>query len=90
MLTPDYTAQFKRDYKLSAKRGLDISLIDALIRDLADEKPLSEKHRDHPLKGDYAGCRECHIQPDWLLMYRIAGDKIIFVRTGTHSDIFSI
>jgi len=90
MLTPDYTAQFKRDYKLSAKRGLDISLLDALISDLADEKPLSEKHRDHPLKGDYAGCRECHILPDWLLMYRIVDDKIIFVRTGTHSDIFSI
>lgn len=89
MLTPDYTTQFQRDYKLSAKRGLDMYLIDALIGDLVDERPLDERHRDHPLKGEYIGCRECHIQPDWLLVYRIVGDKIIFVRNGTHSDIFS-
>ena len=89
MLTPEYTTQFKRDYKLSVKRGFDMSLIDTLIDDLIDEKPLSEKHRDHLLKGEYIDCRECHIQPDWLLVYRIVDIDIIFVRTGTHSDLFS-
>jgi len=89
MLTPEYTTQFKRDYKLSAKRGLNMSLIDTLIIDLAEEKPLPQKHKDHLLKGEYAGCRECHILPNWLLEYRIVDNDIVFVRNGTHSDIFS-
>jgi mRNA interferase YafQ len=88
MRTPEYTAQFKRDYKQSVKRGLDMSLMDDLIDELIEEKPLSEKHHDHPLKGEYRGCRECHVLPDWLLVYRLVGDDIIFVRNGTHSDIF--
>jgi len=88
MLTPDYTTQFRRDYRLSVKRGFDISLIDELMDTLITEKPLDERHRDHPLKGEYLGCRECHIQPDWLLVYRIVGDMIIFVRTGMHTDLF--
>jgi mRNA interferase YafQ len=88
MLTPDFTNQFKRDYKLSEKRGLDMSLLDELLDDLIDEKPLEEKHRDHALKGEYKGCRECHIQPDWLLVYRIVEEDILFVRNGTHSDLF--
>ena len=88
MLTPDFTNQFKRDYKLSEKRNLDMSLIDEIIEDLIAEKQLPKKHKDHALKGDYKGCRECHIQPDWLLIYRIVGEDIIFVRSGTHSDLF--
>ena len=88
MLIPEYTTQFRRDYRLSTKRGLDMSLIDEVIDDLIEERPLREKHRDHALKGEYVGCRECHVQPDWLLVYRIVGSDIIFVRTGTHSDLF--
>ena len=88
MLTPEFTNQFKRDYKLSEKRGLDMSLIDEIVDDLIEEKQLHEKHRDHAIKGDYKGCRECHIQPDWLLIYRIVGEDIIFIRSGTHADLF--
>jgi mRNA interferase YafQ len=88
MLTPDYSKQFRRDYRLSAKRGLDILLIDEMIDNLIAEKPLDEKYKDHPLKGEYLGCRECHILPNWLLVYRVIGDEIIFVRNGTHTDLF--
>ena len=88
MLTPDYTNQFKRDYKLSEKRGLDMSLIDELIDDLINERQLQERHKDHTLKGEYKGCRECHIEPNWLLIYRIINEDILFVRNGTHSDLF--
>jgi len=89
MPIPEFTSQLKRDYRLSAKRSLDMPLIDTLILSLAEGKPLDEWHKDHPLRGEYAGCRECHIQPDWLLVYRIVEETIVFVRTGTHSDIFS-
>jgi mRNA interferase YafQ len=89
MLIPDYTKQFKRDYKLSAKRGLDLSLLDTLLDSLSKEKPLPEKYRDHALYGEYIGCRECHLQPNWLLVYRVVGQAILFVRNGTHADIFS-
>ncbi len=71
MLVADYTGQFKKDYKLAMKRGFDILLIDNLIRDLINEKPLQEKHKDHALSGNYVGYRECHIKPDWLLIYQI-------------------
>ena len=87
MLAADYTGKFKRDYKLAVKRKYDISLIDAVIRDLINEVPLHEKHRDHSLSGNYAGCRECHIKPDWLLIYQVGNGTIVFERTGTHSDL---
>ena len=88
MLVPDYTSRFKKDYKQAIKRNLDISLIDNIINDLINEIPLNTKHRDHDLTGNYAGCRECHIQPDWLLIYQIGNGIIVFERTGTHSDLF--
>ena len=88
MLNPIYTNQFKRDYKLQQKRHKDIDLIDGLIKLLAKEESLPAKNQDHPLQGDYKGYRECHIEPDWLLIYKIEGDTIYFVRTGTHSDLF--
>ena len=88
MLKPDYTNRFKKDYKQAIKRNYDISLIDAVIRDLINEAPLAEKHKDHPLLGDYAGCRECHIKPDLLLVYQVGNGVIVFERTGTHSDLF--
>ena len=88
MLKPDYTNKFKKDYKQAIKRNLDISLIDALISDLINENPLAEKYKDHPLHGTYDGCRECHIKPDWLLIYQVGNGVIVFERTGTHSDLF--
>lgn len=88
MLTADYTGQFKKDYKLAIRRGLDILQLDAVIRDLINEAPLRENHRDHPLSGGYKGYRECHIKPDWLLIYQVENGVIVFVRTGSHSDLY--
>ena len=85
-----WTTQFKKDYKLAQKRHLDIELLDNIIRALSRCEVLPEKHKDHPLSGDWAGHRECHIQPDWLLVYRIEDNVLVLTlsRTGTHSDIF--
>ena len=69
MLTIKYQAAFKKDYKRIVKRGYDTRLLEKVIELLANQKPLPEKNRDHQLTGDYAGCRECHITPDWLLIY---------------------
>lgn len=90
MLNIVMSNHFKRDLKLARKRGLDISLLDEVVTQLASEIPLAAKYRDHDLKGNYAGFRECHILPDWLLIYRIDGnDLMLFLaRTGTHSDLF--
>ena len=88
MLNPFYTTQFKRDYKLQQKRHNDLNLLDDVMKILAKEEPLPAKNRDHHLQGDYKGYRECHIEPDWLLIYKIEGESIYFVRTGTHSDLF--
>jgi mRNA interferase YafQ len=88
MLAPDYTNRFKKDYKRAIKRNYDISLIDAVMKDLINEIPLEEKHKDHLLIGDYEGCRECHVKPDWLLIYQVGNGIIVFERTGTHSDLF--
>ena len=90
MLNIIMSNQFKRDLKLARKRGLDIALLDAVVTQLANELPLAAKYRDHDLKGNYSGFRECHIMPDWLLIYRIDGnDLMLFLtRTGTHSDLF--
>lgn len=84
------TAVFKKDYKLAKKRGLKITLLDAVIETLASGETLPEKHRDHALSGDYEGYRECHIASDWLLIYRIEDDVLVLVlaRTGSHSDLF--
>ena len=88
--TVKYTAQFKKDYKLAIKRGLKIDLLNKIITDLANGVPLPEKNNDHALTGNWVGHRECHILPDWLLIYRIDGDILVLTisRTGTHSDLF--
>lgn len=85
-----WTSQFKRDYKLAMKRNLDMSLLDDCIRMLAARTELAPQFRDHDLAGKWAGHRECHVQPGWLLIYRIEGDDLILVltRTGSHSDLF--
>lgn len=84
------TSQFKRDYKRMKKRGLNVDELQVVLDKLCAEKPLEERHRDHALVGRYTGFRECHIRPDWLLVYAIDKDKLILVasRTGTHSDLF--
>lgn len=90
MLTIKYATTFKKDFKRIVKRGCDIKLLEAVIELLANEKQLPEKYKDHNLTGDYADCRECHITPDWLLIYKIKDDELILylTRTGTHSDLF--
>jgi len=84
------TSRFKRDLKLAIKRKYDIPLMDAVVTTLSKGMTLPEKNNDHSLKGDYEGCRECHITPDWLLIYEIADDEgvLYLTRTGTHSDLF--
>ena len=84
------TAQFKKDYKLAKKRGLDIKLLAKAINTLAAGEALPVMYKDHALKGRWNGFRECHIQPDWLLVYQIIKDTLVLTlsRTGTHSDIF--
>ena len=85
-----WTSKFKKDYKSAMKRNKDMSLIDDCIRMLAARKELEPRFRDHDLSGNWSGHRECHIQPDWLLVYRIEGNDLILVlaRTGSHSDLF--
>lgn len=84
------TTQFKKDYKLAVKRGLDIKLLEDVITDLAMGIPLPEKNRDHALSGNWTGHRECHVLPDWLLIYRIDDNVLVLTlsRTGSHSDLF--
>ena len=86
------TSRFQRDLKRAAKRGYHTELLTAVIKKLADGVPLEQRYRDHALAGDYAGSRECHITPDWLLIYEIDGDTLLLylLRTGTHSDLFKM
>jgi mRNA interferase YafQ len=84
------TRQFEKDVKRMAKRGMPLRELTAVVNLLLEQVPLPEKHRDHPLVGDYIGFRECHIRPDWLLIYTIHAEKLVLTctRTGTHSDLF--
>lgn len=84
------STQFKRDLKLAQRRGLDIPRLTAVIKTLAAGEALDPQYRDHPLSGEYARCRECHIAPDWLLVYRYREEELLLylVRTGSHSDLF--
>ena len=84
------TRQFEKDLKRMAKRGMPLRELETVIDRLLDQPPLPEKYRDHPLVGDYAGFRECHVRPDWLLIYMVQADRLILtcMRTGTHSDLF--
>ena len=90
MLTIRYESNFKKDFKRIKKRGYNINQLEKVIGFLAHQKPLPQKYKDHSLSGDYSDCRECHITPDWLLIYRIVDDELLLVltRTGTHSDLF--
>lgn len=87
-----WSGKFKKGYKLAKKRGLDIELLEEVIDKLRRGIPLEPKHHDHELKGKYIGFRECHIQPDWLLIYLLENDvlTLTLVDTGTHSDLFDM
>lgn len=88
--TIETSTKFKKDYKLIKKRGYDTNLLKEVIDLLADGRQLPEKYCDHSLSGNFTGLRECHILPDWLLVYRIEKERLILAltRTGTHSDLF--
>lgn len=90
MLTLSYTNQFKKDLKQSQKRGKKIAKLNDIVTLLQNEKPLPEKNRNHKLTGDYSDHWECHIEPDWLLIYlkNIKARELVLVRTGTHADLF--
>jgi mRNA interferase YafQ len=90
MLKVRYSARFKKDFKLVQKRGYDISLFEELVLMLCNEKSLPPKNNDHALRGNYSGFRECHITPEWLLIYKIEKDilTLSLARTGTHSELF--
>ena len=90
MLKIRYHTSFRKDYKRIVKRGYDVKLLEDIINKLANGEQLPEKNRDHNLSGAYSGCRECHITPDWLLIYEIDNGELILylTRTGTHSDLF--
>lgn len=84
------TTQFKKDFKLAMKRSMKIELLEEVIAMLAMGETLPDKHKDHALTGNWVGHRECHILPDWLLIYRIEDEVLVLTlaRTGTHSDLF--
>ena len=88
MLIPEYTSRFKKDLKIIEKRNLELEQLKDLIRQLCNEEQLPEKNKQHNLSGIWSGCKECHIQPDWLLIYQTGNGLIVFERTGTHSDLF--
>jgi len=92
MLTLKPTTKFKKDYKRMKKQGKDMSLLGEVIDLLLNEKVLDEKYHDHPLSGNYVGFRECHILPDWLLIYAIDKDQLILTasRTGSNSDLLNM
>jgi mRNA interferase YafQ len=82
------TSQFKKDLKKQKKRGKDIDRLKQVVRTISKEEKLEEKYRDHPLIGKWLGSRDCHIEPDWILIYRLESELLYLERTGTHSDLF--
>lgn len=89
MLRPIYTKRFEKDIKRLQKQNIDLKDMKNIIRKLIFEEPLDENNKDHKLIGNYVGRRECHIKPDWLLIYKIKDDSIIFERSGSHSELFN-
>ena len=87
-----WTTTFKRDYKRAMKRGLDKNRLDEVIRTLAAGRELAVVHREHALGGEWRGHRECHVQPDWLLIYYVDDERLVLTltRTGTHADLFGL
>lgn len=90
MLTAVRSAQFKRDVTRAEKRGKDMNKLRVILLLLLEQKALPAQYKDHPLRGDWHGFRDVHIEPDWLLIYRVVGDELHLNRTGTHADVFGI
>ena len=88
MLRPVASTAFKRDARRAEKRGRDMAKLKRLVALLCEGEPLPARHRDHPLKGDWRGFRDAHIEPDWLLIYRVESEELQLARTGTHADLF--
>jgi len=88
MYTPVFTTQFEKDVKRCQRRGKDMGKFREVARALIAGQPLDPSHRDHRLLGDYAGRRDCHIEPDWVLIYKVDGQRLVFERMGAHSDLF--
>lgn len=90
MLEIQYEKSFKKDYKRIIKRGCNPDNLQTVLNYLVTQTPLPKKYKDHSLSGNYAGYRECHIEPDWLLIYKVFNDRLVLVltRTGSHSDLF--
>jgi len=86
MLTPVWSGRFRRDVKRAKRRGKDVDKLKVVLSLLLEERPLQARYNDHPLKGDWKGFRDLHIEPDWLLLYRIEGGELQLARTGAHSD----
>ncbi len=87
-LTLRQSTQFPRDVKRILRQGADLSRLEALIETLIAQKSIDERYRDRALIGNWKGCRECHLQPDWLLSYQVASDEWQLVRTGSHAELF--
>lgn len=92
MLELEFTARFKRDYKRAKKQGRDLAKLRAVLEALQRNEVLPARNRDHDLSGSYLGHRECHIEPDWLLIYRVEAERLMLtaVRTGSHSDLLGM
>ena len=90
MLDVRYSTRLKKDFKTCVKWGLDVSLFQKAVDTLRIPAPLPEKNREHNLSGNYAGYRECHLQPDWLLIYQQTDTELLLYRTGTHADLFGM
>jgi mRNA interferase YafQ len=88
MLSLRYTTAFKKDYKRLQKRSYDMLKLRQVLEKLANGETNDEQTKDHPLRGNYVGARDCHVEPDWVLIYSIAGDELRLLRTGTHADLF--
>lgn len=88
MLVPVRSSQFKRDVRRAGRRGKELGKLRTLLASLVEQEPLPARHRDHLLRGIWKGYREAHIEPDWLVIYRVKGEELHLVRTGTHSDLF--
>ena len=90
MLKLNMTSQFKRDLKVCKKRNYNIGLLNVIVDTLRIPAQIKKKNKDHSLKGNYIGRRECHISPDWLLIYRVNENELYLDRTGTHADLFGL
>lgn len=88
MLAVRQSTVFRRDIRRLIKRGADPVKLEAVVTLLATNEPLEPRHRDHPLSGNWKGFRDCHIEPDWVLIYKVEGDELLLARTGSHADLF--